>query len=118
MRELKFRCWKQEIDAEDNGMIPAENLAFDEYAPICELLKDSHSHKFMQYTGLKDKNGTEIYEEDIVRFKRYTGVIRYLHGGYYIITVRYLHFLPLDRASSSQLLVIGNTFENLDLLEE
>lgn len=117
MRELKFRCWKQEIDAEDNGMIPAENLAFKEYAPIYELLKDSHTHKFMQYTGLKDKNGTEIYEEDIVKSKRYIGVIKYLHGGYYISTVQYLHFLPLDRSSSSDLLVIGNAYENPGLLE-
>ena len=69
MREIKFRAW----DKRNNEMVkdPAfiqvwgygEAFVFNEDEPEwhteCEL---------MQYTGLLDKNGTEIYEGDIIRF--------------------------------------------------
>ena len=62
MREIKFRAWFS-----DNGDEPSM-LFFDlengHGFNIPYIVKNS---KLMQYTGLKDKNGTEIYEGDIVR---------------------------------------------------
>lgn len=69
MREIKFRAWIQK-DPYDERVAPememAYDLAFDEYLPINDLL--AGVEHLMQYTGLKDKNGVEIYEGDIVRY--------------------------------------------------
>lgn len=63
MREIKFRLWIED----QNLMIDGDSLAFEEYEPLCQLLTQDG---IMQYTGLKDKNGTEIYSDcDIFKFK-------------------------------------------------
>lgn len=58
MREIKFRAW------EENGknMLSSNEVGDHTLNDLKQL-----PYVLMQYTGLKDKNGTEIYEGDIVR---------------------------------------------------
>ena len=64
-REIKFRAWLiPDDDFESELPYMTYDLAFEDYAPLNEQLKSVST--LMQYTGLKDKNGKEIYEGDIV----------------------------------------------------
>lgn len=115
-RELKFRAWDGEkmrvdftIDAED-GMIGRG----------VQVIRDWH---IMQFTGLKDKHGVEIYEGDICRFdvrasfeedsKPVSNAIGQVNIG-----SRETSFGCWDAAYVHNITVIGNIYQNKNLLEQ
>ena len=75
MREIRFRAWYEE----EKEMQSVIDIYFNKNKGDIESFvtkgkkatyhTDVHTHKLMQYTGSKDKNGVEIYEGDIIHFK-------------------------------------------------
>jgi len=124
MREIKFRAWDK---AKQIMLKPFTFWSFNTDLNNGRLYVDSHKIYeddivWMQYTGLKDKNGKEIYEGDIVTINdsRPKSVYWYKEGGEYRVGHRG-EKTQLDKTTTlffnSVMKVIGNIYENKDLID-
>lgn len=117
-REIKFRAWNEEEKKIMNPIDLSQAREHFDWLGIKDM-------PLMQYTGLKDKNGVEIYEGDITNF----GVVGYytdlnwdgggsLHPGFFFdggemnYNDGFYNFTGTDECIE----IIGNIYENPELL--
>lgn len=126
MREIKFRAWDKDLKRWTNYSI-ADDLPrfYDKHTGCWKTDKEGERFILCQYTGLKNFNGKEIYEGDIVRavgFVGWIGVAKFFDKNpafvFEAIDKNYrgsrLSMTQFDRYVE----IIGNIYENPELLEE
>ena len=75
--------------------------------------------ELMQFTGLLDRNGREIYEDDVIKSGGYRWVVRWGDnlGGYYLLSVE-SDIRPDSYLRAQATEILGNIYENPELLKE
>lgn len=126
MREVKFRAWDK---LEEHMYTNVQNGIYedpDDWLYFGDIL-GLERFEIMQFTGLKDKNGREIYEGDVLLFnnthpnaylENWLCVVKYRCGSFvceYPKDGVYNHFDSWNDFVKWE--VIGNRFENPELLE-
>ncbi len=131
MREIKFRAWdRDKNNMLDPGYISLDGSGLQSYFNEAEELwyHNDIDIILLQYTGLKDKNGKEIYEGDILdRNDKLLCVVTFEDGkfGWNIryknpeLNQRQDYFgrSYANQEEASKLEVIGNIYENPELLK-
>jgi len=110
MREIKFRAWSK-----DGGMLPAVVPLPDnhiiEIQPMTHHARAIKVEAIMQYTGLHDKNGKEIYEGDILGLCGDNELVEWDEkDGHW--TLRDKGFLLRANPCWASCEIIGNIYEN------
>ena len=132
-REIKFKVW----DIEEKEMYEPHKIEYINFYDGFVTLEvvgfiEFEDAELLQYTGLKDKNGKEIYEGDILLLEKGTKrTVFSVPGGFAIESLdddlnKYGKeiFVPIEGLSDEQnasfiksTKIIGNIYENPELLE-
>lgn len=136
MREIKFRAWYKE----EKVMVGINTIYFGAEMASITTYKDTAINscvlkgeelEFMQFTGLQDCNGVDIYEGDIIElwyeicsgeYREYSdkGMVCFENGLFKIKCIDEQQEYDFDffhHVDDSTKEVIGNIYENPELLE-
>lgn len=133
MEAPKFRAWISEADTMtndlkgidfENNTVVLKKIHWEDGFPVEEEVFEVEIGNaiLMQSTGLKDKNGVEIFEGDIVKMSKgvyseptYYEVVRHRGGAYRLESKQHGCELWLRHTDCE---VVGNIYANPELLEE
>lgn len=127
----KFRAWDKELQT----MLDVSLIDFKKRVLVGEHWKFGETNfmsfdeiELMQSTGLRDKNGKEIFEGDIVQFEDChevsdflyinTGIIEWCQGGFHVTNRDSVLMEDLLDGDSLDVTIIGNIYETPELLED
>lgn len=124
-RAVKFRAWdtkeRKWLFGKDGFSMFGEMVIMGEWGNAAwRSISDDEPYRYqlLQYTGLKDKNGVEIYEGDIVDDRGVTWYVEFGNGNYTLrCTCHYPDGDFYVFEDSPFYAVIGNIYENPELLE-
>nr|DAF06662.1 MAG TPA: YopX protein [Caudoviricetes sp.]DAI31362.1 MAG TPA: YopX protein [Caudoviricetes sp.] len=120
----KFRAWdKTSKEMYDVEAINFNRGKFESIGYGVTSLRSADKVELMQSTGLKDKNGKEIFEKDILDYNGRKVIVKW-HGSYASFIYEFVDELE-NRVTEWQPLylsyyhfeIIGNIYENPELLE-
>lgn len=122
MREIKFRAWNkrdkqwaninQLTDWDSCEMTACVGMGNEKYPYQTMRIESDAIYELMQYTGLKDKNGKEIYEGDVLKDSHgNTSLVNDPILGKWV----YIHHHECGMVDEME--VIGNIYENPELLQ-
>lgn len=125
-REIKFRAWHKTFKKMYKiGQITLEKGSWN-YEPenkdfIGMSIPYQPSMILMQYTGLHDKNGKEIYEGDIVGDNKIKWIVKWnkhrMGFSLYPTTKQLYDEMPINVENKLGFKILGNIYDNPELLE-
>lgn len=119
MREIKFRAWDVFNEDMFRHLDPDPILISAFFRDVFKRRAGGNDIHVMQFTGLKDKNGKEIYEGDVLRYQLYTSApvcafaVRWHSNGYWCVFDDGECWFPDQHIRE----VIGNIYENPELVK-
>lgn len=117
-RKIKFRAWdkinEKWLDTED-GLTFTDDTSSMPWE--MRDVVDNPDFIVQQFTGLKDKNGKEIYEGDVLKESDHKFAIKYGYGEWNCGCCGYVYGFDFSYAEKDNSEIVGNIIENPELLK-